>query len=142
MKWNKGKNPARAWNPRWVRIFPKTYEHYLKCGGVPVTGVENIPVPTPILPKTPVLPADAGAPIQAGTPLIVEKGKPYTHTLHSSCLTFGIMDKLARLICRCEGHGTQPLRVQTESGDVLWESDPPILVSAVEFQDLAKEYGV
>jgi len=69
------------------------------------------------------------------------KGKMIVHVVHSSRLSYGLMDRVARLIVKCEGRGTQPLRVETERGEVLWE-DPDVTVNAAHFEVLAEEYGV
>lgn len=136
----------KPWNAEIARIFPRSYAEALQRGAEPVEGVE-----TPTTPpesedapeKAPEGPAGTSAPTDVDEFEMPEtgKGKTVVHVVHSSRLSYGLMDRVARLIVKCEGRGTQPLRVETEKGDVLWD-DPEVTVNAAHFKVLAEEYGV
>ena len=138
----------KPWTAEYARIFPKSYAEALQRGTTPVDGVET-PIP---LPKANSEASTASeAPPQESAPESeavdtftmpeTGKGKLIVHVIHSSRLSYGLMDRVARLIVKCDGRGTQPLRVETERGDVLWD-DPDVTVNAGHFKVLAEEYGV
>ena len=53
------------------------------------------------------------------------------------------MDKLARVIQRCEGRGTTPLRIVTETGEVLLdEAFTKVRVAPGEFKAIAMYEGI
>jgi hypothetical protein len=53
------------------------------------------------------------------------------------------MDKLARVIQKCEGRGTVPLRIVTETGDVLLdEGSTRVKVAPGEFKAVAMYEGI
>lgn len=142
MAYNQSKKP---WTPEFARLFPKSYANYLKCGGEPVEGSPNIPQDTPT-PATST-PADKAVEIASQSkaqfqPPKADPKRPYRHVIHSSKLSYGVMEKLAHLIMQCEGRGTQPLHLVTENGDALLPLETPILVSAVEFKILAEQQGL
>jgi len=144
LAYNQSKKP---WTPKLVSIFPKAYAHYLSLGGEPVEGVDA-PVPPVVKDEDNADAAAKQAPVAGPPPAKGEQfempetgsGKPYVHVIHSTRLSLGLMDKLAHVIVRCEGRGTQPLRVETEDGVSLWDGE--ITVSAAQFKVLAEEYGV
>jgi hypothetical protein len=152
MTWNHSK---KKWTSELAAVFPKAYANYLKCGGTPVDGTPSPPATGVTPPKVSPGPVSEAAPPspEAASPSSnseskavtpppeVESGKPYTYTIHSSRLSYGLMDKLARIIVECEGRGTQPLLLRTEGGDPLWEGSDP-LVSVMEFEFLAQREGV
>lgn len=70
-----------------------------------------------------------------------EGGKPFRHVIPATKLSYGLMERVAQLLVKCEGRGTQPLMLVTEDGESLWEG-PEILVSAAQFKVLAEEYDV
>lgn len=150
LKWNKSRKP---WTPGLIAIFPRSYTHYLKVGGKPIEGVK-----TPEVPDDPEDESDGGpsGPTGGGSTGSgstgsgptrehferpgTQPGKPFTHVIHTRQLKWGLLDKLARLILRCENGGTSPLRIETEAGEPLWEDD--VLVSPTEFVVLAREYKI
>jgi hypothetical protein len=52
------------------------------------------------------------------------------------------MDKLARVIQRCEGRGTVPLRIVTEGGEVLLDEGARVKVAPGEFKAIAMYEGI
>lgn len=150
MRWNKAK--PGSWTPRWAAVFPKAYAEYLSRGGEPVEGAPTPPSTPPAGDSgggEPAKPSDTG--VSPGTPAVPTagqldfpkggKGELYTHTIPSTKLTYGVMDSIARIIAECHGGGTQPLRVQTERGEVLWD-DPTANISSSQFYVLSKHHGV
>jgi hypothetical protein len=142
----------KPWTARFAALFPKGYAEALEHGADPVDGVEALPEP-PEGDDGPVTPPDDGPPPAEGPSNGDQaekghfeapetgKGKPFVHVVHSSRLSYGLMERMANLIVKCEGRGTQPLRVETERGDVLWEN-PDVTVSAMHFKVMAEEYEV
>jgi DNA polymerase I - 3''-5'' exonuclease and polymerase domains len=143
MAYNQG---GGDWTPELVKLFPNKYAHYLECGGTPLDGVE--------VPDTDgeddggggVVPTDGNTAVALAGKKQFEKPKvtpkqPYRHVIHSSKLSYGLMEKLAQLIISCEGRGTQPLHLVTESGEPLLPTEQPILVAATEFKMLAERQG-
>lgn len=130
-------NHSNNWTERWARIFPKAYQEYLSRGGTPIDGhtPDDSPDKPPKAPEQGVLNKPGVSLPETGL------GKPYTHTISRENLTPDTMFKLAELIHKCEGRGTQILILQTDDGEVLWD-DPEIRVSAVQFKILADEYEV
>lgn len=140
MAHNQSKKP---WTPEFARLFPKSYANYLKCGGEPVEGVEPTETPPPNkgTPVEQALAIASQSKEQFEPPKVTPK-QPYRHVVHSSKLSYGVMEKLAHLIMKCEGRGTQPLHLVTEDGDPLLPLETPILVSATEFKILAGQQGL
>jgi len=154
MRWNKcGEG---VWTSRLARIFPNGYAHYLEHGGTPVDGAPATPPPKKDTDDNgmslEVIGNDSGeqpsesvpsTPSQNGKFEMPETGKgvPCVHTISQSRLSYGMMEKLAQIIVKCQGRGTQPLILQTEHGESLWDG-PDIYVSAVEFRALASFDGV
>lgn len=132
LTWNK----SDKWNTELARIFPKSYQEYLARGGRVVEGHEAVE------PAAQVSQPERAVPTKPGISL-PETGmdKPYVHTVGKDKLTAETLYKLAELIHKCEGRGTQVLILQTEDGEPLWEG-PEIRVSAVQFKILAEEYEV
>jgi len=148
------------WTPELVSVFPKAYLSFLEHGGTPVDGIDVDTLPEAAnapeaseaseAPEAPEADGDNGEPAPAAETTPPGKrfeqpetgrGVVVTHVIHSSRLTFGLMDSLARLIHRVEGSGLETLRVVTESGEVLWEDDS-VTVSSTLFKVLAEEYRV
>lgn len=147
-----GKKP---WPEKWARMFPR------RSSGQPHAPA---PVPTPA-PAPPSVSASAPAPVASSAPVNVEQapapapvpsgdtsaqtpgttveGGKCVHVIHTSRLSLGLMDKLARVIQRCEGRGTTPLRIVTETGDVLLdEGTTKVRVAAGEFKAIAMYEGI
>lgn len=138
-----GKKP---WTEELARIFPKSYAMALEHGAEPLEGVEA-PKVSPEPESGPETASEGPAAVSAPSDREVfempetGKGKSVVHVVHSSRLSYGLMDRVARLIVKCEGRGTQHLRIETEKGEVLWD-DPDVTVNAGHFKVLAEEYGV
>lgn len=148
---NKG---GGKWTPRLVGMFPKAYTTYLEAGGEPVDGAETPPTPPPPVESPPEggsePPPAAFEITQQEAPAMsrqsfqmpeTEGGKPFRHVIPATKLSYGLMERVAQLLVKCEGRGTQPLMLVTEDGESLWEG-PEILVSAAQFKVLAEEYDV
>jgi len=157
-----GKKP---WPEKWARMFPR------RSNGQPhapvVTPVASVPlpvapaapmhtsvvVPTPVVVPAPVAPESAEwTPVRvqppsgdgnAQTPGTTVEGGKCVHVVHTSRLSLGLMDKLARVIQRCEGRGTAPLRIVTETGEVLLdEGMTKVRVAPGEFKAIAMYEGI
>lgn len=157
-----GKKP---WPEKWARMFPR------RSNGQPhapvVTPVASVPLPvapaapmhTPVVVPAPVVVPTSVAPESAEwTPVRVQppsgdgnaqtpgttvEGGKCVHVVHTSRLSLGLMDKLARVIQRCEGRGTAPLRIVTETGEVLLdEGMTKVRVAPGEFKAIAMYEGI
>jgi DNA polymerase I-like protein with 3'-5' exonuclease and polymerase domains len=134
------------WDAHLIGVFPESYAYYLSCGGKPLEGVDAPVPPPPAVEGSSTgeeTPGEEGSGETADPFEMPEtgKGKPYVYVVPSHRLTYGLIERLSRVIVSCEGGGTQPLILQTESGEVLWNG-PEILVSAVQFKVLAEEYDI
>jgi DNA polymerase I-like protein with 3'-5' exonuclease and polymerase domains len=70
----------------------------------------------------------------------LEKGDTFVFTVPD--IGIGVADKLAKVIVRCHGHGTHPLKVLGPDGkDLLWE-DAKIFVNPIQFEAFAEAYGL
>lgn len=141
MEFNKTSN----WTPRLVRTFPHRYASYLQCGGTPLIGFDEPPPTTGGGDSQTPTPQPTSPPAHSDREVFqvpeTGKGKIYTHVIHSSRLSLGLMDKLAQIIYMCEGRGLESLRIVTENGDVLWE-DLGTVLSATEFKVIAGEHNI
>lgn len=134
------------WDERLVRIFPKAYASYLAHGGVPVDGVvgggetppgsNQAPEGSAITTATP-LPSAAGPTFEAPK---TGKGEVYKHVIPEARLTYATMVQLAQLIRKVDLTGVEHLRVETDTGFVLYDDDVPM--SAVKFKILAEAAGI
>lgn len=132
MTWNQG---GGEWTDRWKRVFPQHYAHYLSCGGKgeaaaeaseekPVNGTSHPAVAAPSAP--------------APKPAPEKEGTSYVYRVRS--LTAHGADKLARVILRCEGKGTDTLYVRdTKGNDLLGH---PVRVAYEEFRVIADYEGL
>ena len=152
----------KAWPEKWARMFPR------RASGAPLAPTPSpappSPTPAPVpatvtpsappvttasTPSSPTAPAPIvpeAQPVNAGeasqTPgTTIESGR-CVHVIHTSRLSFGLMDKLARVIQRCEGRGTVPLRIVTESGEVLLDESTRVKVAPGEFKAIAMYEGI
>jgi hypothetical protein len=66
-------------------------------------------------------------------------GKQYRFVIERRRLSYITAVALGKLIQQTEGRGVELLQLETEDGESLWDG-PPIHVSAVEFDVLAREY--
>jgi len=72
----------------------------------------------------------------------VDKGEVFTHSVFQGNLSMQWVMDITVVIQRCEGRGTNPLRIVVrETGDVLYE-DPNVLVDAAMFSQIAFFQGV
>ena len=133
MTWNQG---GGAWSERWIKAFPTHYQHYLSCGGEgpeaapealsegeepPSNGHGSVPEPPRRTEK---------APEKDGTSYVYRVGS----------LTARSAERLARVILRCEGKGTDTLYVRDNRGnDLLGE---PVRVAYEEFRVIADYEGL
>jgi len=130
MMWNKG----GKWTERWVRVFPKQYQHYLSCGGKPVDGAaEALPGDSPT--QTPLAIEDAPqapakAPEREGSAYVFRVGK----TSPSNA------ERLARVLFRCVGKGMDTLYVKDLTGNDLIGG--PVKVAYEEFRVIADYEGL
>ena len=147
-----GKKP---WPEKWARMFPRRSSRQpLAAPSVPTPSAPPSlaapPSPAPVVPSTPVAPSPAPvaqAPQEgstgAQTPGTTVEGGKCIHVIHTSRLSLGLMDKLARVIQRCEGRGTTALRIVTEAGDVLLdETSTVVKVAPGEFKAIAMYEGI
>jgi len=152
-----GKKP---WPEKWARMFPRRSSgqpHAPTPSPAPSTDVPPTMTTAPVRVEptvsstTPTSPAPAPIPVSDGgsadvgaqTPGTTVEGGKCVHVIHTSRLSLGLMDKLARVIQRCEGRGTTPLRVVTETGDVLLdEGITKVRVAAGEFKAIAMYEGI
>lgn len=149
-----GKKP---WPEKWARMFPRRSSgqpHAPEPAPAPSTPTAPAaPTPTaPAAPNTPVVPSPSPAPVEqapqeastgAQTPGTTVEGGRCVHVIHTSRLSLGLMDKLARVIQRCEGRGTAPLRIVTETGEVLLdEASTKVRVAPGEFKAIAMYEGI
>jgi DNA polymerase I-like protein with 3'-5' exonuclease and polymerase domains len=144
----------KAWPEKWAKMFPRR-----AAGATTVASPPTMPPTTP--PSPPVAPvaptAAAPAPVAASpvaqtveanpsepaqTPGTTVEGGRCVHVIHTSRLSFGLMDKLARVIQRCEGRGTVPLRIVTEGGEVLLDEGARVKVAPGEFKAIAMYEGI
>jgi len=145
-----GKKP---WPEKWARMFPR------RSSGQPIaaTPPPASPAPPTAAPSAPAPPAPVVQPTQppqepqppqevgtgAQTPGTTVEGGRCVHVIHTSRLSLGLMDKLARVIQRCEGRGTTPLRILTETGEVLLdEASTKVRVAPGEFKAIAMYEGI
>lgn len=154
-----GKKP---WPEKWARMFPR------RSNGQPhapvVTPVASVPLPAApmhtsvVVPAPVVVPASVAPESAEWTPVRVQppsgdgnaqtpgttvEGGKCVHVVHTSRLSLGLMDKLARVIQRCEGRGTAPLRIVTETGEVLLdEGMTKVRVAPGEFKAIAMYEGI
>ena len=135
-----GKKP---WPEKWARMFPRRSKgHALAAPPVtppPVTPPPSPEVVPPVPPVPPVTPPPAPV---AQTPGTMLEGGKCVHVIHTSRLSLGLMDKLARVIQRCEGRGTTPLRIVTEAGEVLLDEGNAVRVASGEFKAIAMYEGI
>jgi DNA polymerase I-like protein with 3'-5' exonuclease and polymerase domains len=138
-----------VWNERHARVFPKAYASFLAHGGVALDGVAapdlsddsategegNSETPATDKPTVIIAGGEVFHAPETG------KGKVCVHVVHTSRLSYGLMNTLAEVIHKVEGRGLETLRVETEDGIILYE-DTGRLISAVEFKVLAGEYRV
>lgn len=120
-----GKKP---WKPEWEWMFPRR------------TG-KSVPVET-----TEAEPSSAPEPVKAFAPPPLLPVTPvgadgvWVHIIPSARLTFGMVEKLARVITKCEGRGTATLRITTDTGEVLYDGGAK--VAPAEFRSIAMFEGV
>jgi DNA polymerase I-like protein with 3'-5' exonuclease and polymerase domains len=137
-----GKKP---WPEKWARMFPRRASG--KAIAAPVAPAAPV-VEASVAPATPVVEASAAPtptspPTIGQTPGTTVEGGRCVHVIHTSRLSFGLMDKLARVIQKCEGRGTVPLRIVTETGDVLLdEGSTRVKVAPGEFKAVAMYEGI
>jgi len=113
----------KEWKPEWARFYPR------RSGSAPAEKKEASPAPAPSSSShTPMAPSQANS---DGVCL---------HVVYSNRLSFGLLEKLARVISRCEGKGTAPLKIVTESGEVLYSDG--VKVSPGEFKAIALYEGI
>ena len=161
-----GKKP---WPEKWARMFPRRSSGQPHAPVVTpvVTPVASVPlpvapaapmhtsvvVPAPVVVPPSVAPESAEwTPVRvqppsgdgnAQTPGTTVEGGKCVHVVHTSRLSLGLMDKLARVIQRCEGRGTAPLRIVTETGEVLLdEGMTKVRVAPGEFKAIAMYEGI
>ena len=160
-----GKKP---WPEKWARMFPRRSSgHTLAVPAPPVApepqaiaappvAVAAPPVAAPPVAAPPVAAPPVAAPpvavaappvavadVVAQTPGTTVEGGRCVHVIHTSRLSLGLMDKLARVIQRCEGRGTTPLRIVTETGEVLLdEVAMKTRVAPGEFKAIAMYEGI
>jgi len=144
----------KAWPEKWAKMFPRR-----AAGATTVASPPTMPpTPPPSSPVAPVAPT-AAAPVPVSAPPVaqpveanpsepaqtpgttIESGR-CVHVIHTSRLSFGLMDKLARVIQRCEGRGTVPLRIVTEGGEVLLDEGARVKVAPGEFKAIAMYEGI
>lgn len=136
MTWNQG---GGKWTERWVRVFPEQYRHYLSCGGEALADhkIPDAPEANPPeagSPETPVVrPPDrvaAGPPEREGTSYVYRMG----------ALTARSAERLAHVVLRCAGKGTDILYVRDHKGnDLLGQT---VLVAYEEFRVIADYEGI
>jgi len=133
------------WTEQLAKIFPKSYASFLAHAGVPLEGFDAPDVPVPAAEGEPLGAAPKPVMMMAGGEVFqapeTGSGKVCIHVVHSSRLSYGLMNQLAEVIAKVEGRGLETLRVETEDGIILYDN-PGILISAVEFKVLAGEYRV
>jgi DNA polymerase I-like protein with 3'-5' exonuclease and polymerase domains len=143
-----GKKP---WPEKWARMFPRRSSGQ-PLAASPTTTPAPPTVPSPTVPSPTVPPVEVQeeqevqAPQEtrtgARTPGTTVEGGRCIHVIHTSRLSFGLMDRLARVIQRCEGRGTTPLRVMTETGEVILDEGARVKVAPGEFRTVASYEGV
>jgi hypothetical protein len=122
------------WDPRLAGIFPARYQKYLDEGGTP-TGA-----PAPPVPQGTVSVEIADDPPEIAVEIPENGGGEHIYRLAASRLTPEVAERLARVIARCRGRGTDTLRIETESGeDLLGDA---VKVSLVEFQIVTRYEGL
>ena len=130
-------NQGGNWTSRLAQVFPHSYAAYLEAGGTVVEGEVSAPIkrdtpaPQPTSSTKSALPSDIS---NNG------KGEVHVYRVPSHKLTPSTAEKLARVIDRCAGRGTDELRVETDSGIDLLTQD--IRVSFIEFQIIARYEGL
>jgi len=90
----------------------------------------------PRSPSTEDNPAPVSAPVPASTPT-VPPGSPYEFQVPG--LSYGVMEKLATVIFRCQGRGTSPLVLVAPTGERLSFGSDTYLVNPMEFETLARD---
>ena len=147
MAWNKG---GGEWTNHWVKVFPKQYQHYLSCGGTPVSGAEtptdDLVAPTKEMghPLKDVEGKDIGirspdriTPAPAA-PKPEKDGTSYVYRMVA--LSAHSAETLARVVLRCEGKGTDTLYVRDNRGNDLLGD--PIRVAYEQFRVIADYEGL
>jgi DNA polymerase I-like protein with 3'-5' exonuclease and polymerase domains/intein/homing endonuclease len=142
----------KAWPEKWARMFPRRSQ-----GASPAPSVSP-PIAEPTGDKSSTVtgrtlePPSVLSPVHssiregnqesATVPGTSVEGGKCVHVIHTTRLAFGLMDKLARVIQRCEGRGTSPLRVVTETGIVLFDEGEQVKVAPGEFKTIAMYEGI
>jgi len=147
MTWNQG---GGEWSERWVRAFPSQYENYLSCGGKPLS-VSQQPTPSSDLPSVQEL---TDAPQAASEPQVsepvsvpnspdsdpVERGEGGSYVFRVSGMTAENAEKLARIIYRTLGRGTDTLHIRdADDNDLIGGS---VKVSYKQFKWAADWEGL
>jgi DNA polymerase I-like protein with 3'-5' exonuclease and polymerase domains len=137
------------WTERFANMFPTYYKSYLAHGGKPV-GEKTLlqsQDPAPSLPPEPAPPPAQGAPSLPPTPEPLPSpqpeervGKKLVYRIDSRNLTPENARKLARVLQKCSGKGTDELAVQDSLGNDLLGRD--IRVAFSEFRLLAQYEGL
>ena len=70
--------------------------------------------------ESPVAPVAPSAPSAPAIP-VIPKGEVFTHVVRAVDLSLLLQNKLARIIHFCQGRGSHPFRIVTDTGEVLWD---------------------
>jgi len=123
-----------AWDARLAGIFPARYAQYLSHGGTPIGDA-----PQPQEEPTPTL---APTPTETSIEVQIPRSSGGNHIFQvaKSRLSPDFAERLARVILKCRGRGTDLLRIETEDGEPILEN--PMKVSILEFQIIARYEGL
>lgn len=136
------------WDARLAGIFPARYASYLENGGSPIGGTPQDPeapkteAPTEtVAPKT-VAPTETAETAESRVEVEIPRGSSGDHVFQvaKSRLSPDFAERLARVILKCRGRGTDLLRIETEDGEPILED--PMKVSILEFQIIARYEGL
>ena len=134
MAFNQG---GGVWDARLAGVFSSKYESYLSHGGTPIGDLPDVPAPQHT--KTPdPAPTTAVSSIEVEVP--VNDGGEHVYQVARGLLSPETAHRLARVIRKCRGRGTDLLRIETEDGAPIL--DVPLKVSILEFQIIARYEGL
>ena len=134
MEYNQG---GGTWDARLAGVFPTKYQNYLDHGGTPIGEAPQ--------PKAAVKAPKAQKPTQPPASTVeveVPKngGGEHVYQVARSVLSPETAQRLAKVIRKCRGRGTDLLRIETEDGEPIL--DNPLKVSILEFQIIARYEGL
>ena len=143
MAWNQG---GGDWTPELASWFPSYYQNFLECGGTPVGHEVDSPPPSPPTseegptaePPAKPLP-EAPQTIRQAPPVSVEavvkpqiEGNNHVWVFPRARMSPESAERLARVLHRCRGRGTDFLVIKDDHGNDLLEA--PVMLAWEEFR--------